>query len=95
MSPASEMEMFYTKEQIFSMSATWEYISIINCKVKTHVITGAGCTPLSSMSRTQLGKPALDGKIKHLEAYDSHQFSLLNHLLVTLSETEASTHKNN
>ena len=32
-SPASEMGMFYTKEQIFSMSATWEYISINKCKI--------------------------------------------------------------
>ena len=30
--PASEMGMFYTKEQIFSMSVTWKYISINNCK---------------------------------------------------------------
>ena len=33
-SPASEMEMFYTKEQILSMSVTGEYISINNCKIK-------------------------------------------------------------
>ena len=33
-SPASEMEMIYTKDQIFSMSATWENISINNSKVK-------------------------------------------------------------
>ena len=31
-SPASETGMFYTKEQVFSMSVTWEYISINNCK---------------------------------------------------------------
>ena len=31
-SPASEMGMFYTKEQMFSMSETCEYISINNCK---------------------------------------------------------------
>ena len=40
-SPASDMGMFYTEEQIFSMSATWEYISKINCKVKMQVDTGA------------------------------------------------------
>ena len=33
-SPASGMGMFYTKEQVFSMSVTWEYISTNNCKVK-------------------------------------------------------------
>ena len=38
-SPASEMGMFYTKEQIFSMSVIWEYISINNCKVKMQVDT--------------------------------------------------------
>ena len=31
-SPASEIGMFYNKEQIFSMSVTWEYISIITAK---------------------------------------------------------------
>ena len=40
-SPPSQMELFYTKEKIFSMSATWEYISINNCKVKLQVDTGA------------------------------------------------------
>ena len=34
-SPASEMGMFYTNKQIFSMSVTWEYISINNCKVQS------------------------------------------------------------
>ena len=43
-SPASEMGMFYTKEQIFSISVTWEYISINNCKVKMQVDTGANST---------------------------------------------------
>ena len=40
-SPASEMGKFYTKEQVFSMSVTWEYFSISNCKVKMQVDTGA------------------------------------------------------
>ena len=43
-SPASEMGMFCTKEQIFSMCATWEYISINNRKVKMQVETGADST---------------------------------------------------
>ena len=47
-SPASEMGMFYTKEQISGMSVTWEYISINNCKVKMQVDTGADSTVISS-----------------------------------------------
>ena len=62
-SPASEMGMFYTKEQIFSMSVTWEYISINNCKIKMQVDTGADSTVISSKIWTELGKPQLDGKI--------------------------------
>ena len=76
-SPASEMGMFYTKEQIFSMSVTWEYISINNCKVKMQVDTGADSTVISSKIWTELGKPQLDGKMRHLEAYDGHQLTLL------------------
>ena len=36
-SPASEMGMFYTTEQIFSMSVTWESISLNNCKLKMQI----------------------------------------------------------
>ena len=79
-SPASEMGMFYTKEQIFSMSVTWEYISINNCKVKIQVDTGADSTVISSKIRTELGKLQLDSKIRHLEAYDDHQLTLLGSL---------------
>ena len=79
-SPASEMGMFYTKEQIFSMSVTWEYISINNCKVKMQVDTGADSTVISSKIWTELGKPQLDGKIGHLEVYDGHQLTLLGSL---------------
>ena len=46
-SPASEMGMFYSKEQVFSMCVTWEYISINNCKVKMQVNTGADSTVIS------------------------------------------------
>ena len=79
-SPASEMGMFYTKEQIFSMSVTWEYISINNCKLKMQVDTGADSTVISSKIWTELGKPQLDGKIRHLEAYDGNQLTLLGSL---------------
>ena len=40
-SPESEMGMVYNKEQNLSMSATWEYISMNNCKVKMQVDTDA------------------------------------------------------
>ena len=44
----SEMGMFYTKEQICSMSVTWEYISINNCSVKMQVDAVAVSTVISS-----------------------------------------------
>ena len=72
-SPASERGMFYTKEQIFSMSVTWEYISINNYKVNMQVDTGADSTVISSKIWIELGKPQLDSKIRHLQAYDGHQ----------------------
>ena len=68
---------FYTKEEIFSMSVTWEYISINNCKVKMQLDTGADSTVISSKIWTELGKPQLAGRIRHLEAYDGHQLTLL------------------
>ena len=74
-SPASEMGMFYTIEQIFSMSVTWEYVSINNCNLKMQVDTGADSTVISKIW-TDLGKLQLDGKIRHLEAYDGHQLML-------------------
>ena len=76
-SRAFVMGKFYTKEQIFSMSLTWEYISINNCKVKMQVDTGADNTVISSKIWTELGKPQLDGKIRDPEAYDGHQLTLL------------------
>ena len=79
-SPASEMGMFYTKEQTFSIPVTCEYISIKSCKVKMQVDTGADSTVISSKIWTEPGKPQLDGKIRHLEAYDDHQLTLLGSL---------------
>ena len=79
-SPSSEMEKFHTKEQIFSMSGTLEYNSINNCKVKMQVDTGADSTVISTKIWTELGKPQLDGKVRHLEAYDGHQITLLGSL---------------
>ena len=79
-SPASEMGMFYTKEQIFSMSATYENISINNCELKMQVDKGADSTVILSKRWTELGKPELYGKIRHLEAYDGYQLTLLGSL---------------
>ena len=79
-SQQSEMGIFYTNKQIFSMSLTWEYISINNCKIKMQVDTGAESAVISSKIWTELGTPQLDGKIRHLEAYDGHQLTLLGSL---------------
>ena len=89
------MGLFYTKEQFFSVSATWEYNSINKCKVKMQLDTGADSTVISSKIRTELDKPQLDGKMRHLEVYAGHQLTLRGSLGVTLSETEAGSHKNN
>ena len=40
------------------------------------VDTGAESTVISSKIWTELGKPQLDGNIRHLEAYDGHQLTL-------------------
>ena len=44
------------------------------------VDTGADSTVISSKIWTELGKPQLDGKIRHFEAYDGHQLTLLGPL---------------
>ena len=41
------------------------------------VDTGSDNTVIPSKIRTELGKSQLDGKIRHLKAYDGHQFPLL------------------
>ena len=74
------MVMFYANEQIFSMSVTWQYISINNCKIKLQVDAGADSTVISSKIWTELGKPQLDAKIRHLQAYGGHQLTLLGSL---------------
>ena len=45
------------------------------------VVTGADSTMISSKIWTELGKPQLDGKIRHLEAYGGHQLTLLGSLI--------------
>ena len=69
------MGKFYTKEQIFSMSAIREYIKK-NWKIKMQVDTGADSTVLLTKLWTELGKPQLDEKITQLEAYDGNQLTL-------------------
>ena len=59
------------------MSATWESISMNNCKVKVQAGTGAHSTVISSKLWTELGKPKLHGKMRLLEAYNGHQLRLL------------------
>ena len=44
------------------------------------VDTGADSTVISSKIWTELAKPLLDGKTRHLEAYDGHQLTLLGSL---------------
>ena len=72
-----EMGMYYTRENVFSMSVTWEYITVKDHKIKMQVDTGADSTVISSLIWTELGKLQLNGKIRRLEAYDGHQLTLL------------------
>ena len=74
------MGKFYTTEQVFSMSATRNYISKNKCKVKMQVGTGKDSRVILSKKRTELVNRQLDGKKSHLEAYDGHQLTLLGSL---------------
>ena len=67
-----EMGMYYTRENVFNMSVTWEYITVKDHKIKMQVDTGADSTVISSLIWTELGQPQLNGKVRHLEAYDGH-----------------------
>ena len=75
-----EMGMYYTRENVFNMSVTWEYITVKDHKIKMQVDTGADSTVISSLIWTELGKPQLNGKVRRLEAYDGHQLTLLGSL---------------
>ena len=60
------------------------------------VNTGADSTVMSLKNELGMhGKPQLDGKIRHLEAYDSIQLTPWDHSLMTLSGTEAGTNRRN
>ena len=50
------------------------------CKVIMQVETGANSAVISSKIWTELVKPRLDGKIRHLQAYDGHQLTRLGAL---------------
>ena len=75
-----EMGMYYTRENVFNMSVTWEYITVKDHKIKVQIDTGAYRTVISSLIWTELVKPHLNKKIRHLEAYDGHQLTLLGSL---------------
>ena len=48
--------MYYTRENVFNMSVTWEYITVKDHKIKMQVDTGADSTMISSLIWTELGK---------------------------------------
>ena len=75
-----EMGMNYTRENVFNMSVTWEYITVKDHKIKMQVDTGADSFVISSLIWTELGKPQLNEKVRRLEAYDGHQMTLLGSL---------------
>ena len=75
-----EMGMYYTRENVFKMSLTWEYITVKVLKIKMQVDTGSDSTVISSLMWTELGKPQLNGKVRRLAAYDGHQLTLLGSL---------------
>ena len=76
-SSENKMGMYYTRENVFNMSVTWEYITVKDHKIKMQIDTGADSTVISSLSWTELGKPQLNAKVRRLEAYEGHQLTLL------------------
>ena len=75
-----EMGIYYTRQNVFIMSVTWEYITVKDHKIKMQVDTGADSTVISTLTWTELGKPQLNEKVRRLEAYDGHQLTLLGSL---------------
>ena len=75
-----EVGMYYTRENVFKMSVTWEYITVKDHKIKMQVDIGADSTVISSLTWTELGKPQLNRKFRRLKAYDGHQLTLLGSL---------------
>ena len=56
--------MHYTRENVFKMSVTWEYITVKDHKIKMQVNTGADSTVISSLIWTELGKSHFNGKYR-------------------------------
>ena len=75
-----EMGMYYTRENVFNMSVTWENITVKDHKIKMQVDTGAAGTVISSLIWTELGKSQLNGKLRRIEAYGGHQLTILGSL---------------
>ena len=75
-----EMGMYYTRENVFNLSVTWECITVKDFKKKMQVDTGADSTVTSSLIWTELGKSQLNGKISRFEAYGGHKLTLLGSL---------------
>ena len=71
--------MFYNKNKSLACLQHGNN-SINNCKVKMQGDTVADATVMPSKIWSELGKPQLDGNIRHLEAYDCHQLMLLGSL---------------
>ena len=67
--------MYYTRENEFKHSTTWEYITVKHHKKQ--VDTGADSAVMSLFIWTELGKLQLDRKIRRGEAYNGHQLTLL------------------
>ena len=74
------MGMYYTRENVFNMSVTWEYITVNDHKIKIQVDTRADSTVISSLMWTELNKPQLNGKVRCLKAYDGLQLTYLGSL---------------
>ena len=74
------MGMYYTRENVFNMSVTWEYVTVKDHKIKMQVDARADSTVISSLIWTELGKPQLNGKLRRLKAYDDHQLTPLGSL---------------
>ena len=88
-SSEKEMGLYYTQENVFNMSVTWEYITVKDHKIKMQVDTGTDSTVISSLIWTELWKPQLNGKVRRLEAYDGNQLTLLGSPACDVEWTES------
>ena len=72
-----KMGIFSTRENVFKMSATWEYVTIKYQKTKIEVDFDSDNTVISSFLRSELGKSQLDRGNRRLEPCNGHQLTLL------------------